>query len=239
MLQAALNGARTDDEHPAIPRTPHEIAEAAAGAVREGAQALHLHAYDEDRRETLEPGPCAAVLRAVRAACPGIRISLTTSAEIEPDPERRLQLVGAWTELPDIVSANQGEAGIEELCDLLQARGVGIEAGLLTTADAQAFVARPQLVARAVRALVEPLDADPRVAVADGAEIEQVLADAAVTLPQLHHGDAIATWAVMRRGVERGHGIRVGLEDTVVMPDGTLAPDNAALVAEAARLQAG
>ena len=43
----------------------------------------------------------------------------------------------------------------------------------------------------------------------------------------------------MRRGAERGHGIRVGLEDTVVMPDGSLAPDNAALVAEAARMQTG
>ncbi len=141
---------------------------------------------------------------------PGHPRSPSTSAEIEPDPERRLQLVGAWTELPEIVSANQGEDGIEELCDLLEARGVGFEAGLLTVRDAQAFVARTHLVATAVRALVEPLDADPQAALAHGAEIERVLADAAVTLPQVHHGDAIATWAVMRRGLERGHGIRIG-----------------------------
>ena len=156
MLQAALNGARTDDEHPAIPRTPHELAEAAAGAVREGAQALHLHAYDEDGRETLEPGPCAAAIRAVRAACPGIPISLSTSADIEPDPDRRLHLVGTWTELPEVVSANQGEDGIAELCDLLQTSGVGIEAGLLTTADTRTFVERTRLAATAVRALVDP-----------------------------------------------------------------------------------
>jgi hypothetical protein len=38
------------------------------------------------------------------------------------------------------VTANQGEEGIVELCDLLLARGVGIEAGLLSVADADTFV---------------------------------------------------------------------------------------------------
>lgn len=136
------------------------------------------------------------------------------------------------------MTANQGEAGIEELCELLIERGVGIEAGLLTRADARAFTQRPHLTARCVRALVEPLDADQSDAVAHGAHIERVLADAGITLPQVHHGDAIATWDVMDRGAARGHGIRVGLEDTVVMPDGSPAEDNAMLVAEAARMLA-
>src|SRR6266567_2920159 len=37
MLQAALNGARTGDEHPDIPRTPEELAAAARAAVDVGA----------------------------------------------------------------------------------------------------------------------------------------------------------------------------------------------------------
>ncbi len=37
MLQAALNGARTGDEHPDIPRTPEELATAARAAVDVGA----------------------------------------------------------------------------------------------------------------------------------------------------------------------------------------------------------
>jgi uncharacterized protein (DUF849 family) len=40
----------------------------------------------------------------------------------------------------------------------------------------------------------------------------------------------------MARGLTRGHGIRVGLEDTTVLADGTLAPDNAALVRAAAAM---
>ncbi len=34
--------------------------------------------------------------------------------------------------MSDLVTANQGEPGIVELCELLLSRGVGIEAGLLS-----------------------------------------------------------------------------------------------------------
>ncbi len=66
--------------------------------------------------------------------------------------------------------------------------------------------------------------------------IEQVLADGAVTLEQVHHGDGIASWAVNRRAVPLGHGIRTGLEDTPVLPDGRQASGNGELVAAAALL---
>jgi uncharacterized protein (DUF849 family) len=47
---------------------------------------VHLHPYDAQGRETLAAEPCAEALRAVRAAVPGVPVSLSTSAEIEPDP---------------------------------------------------------------------------------------------------------------------------------------------------------
>jgi uncharacterized protein (DUF849 family) len=231
-LQAALNG---DRDHPALPRTPRELAAEGRAAVRAGAEALHLHPYDEHGRQTLAAEPCAAALRAVRAACPGVPISLSTSAAIEPDPERRQALVAAWTKLPDLVTANQGEEGIVALCDLLVGRGVGIEAGLLSLADARAFVATG-IAPRCVRALIEPLDPEPADAVAHAAAVERVLAEGGVSLEQIHHGDGIASWAVNRRAVERGHGIRTGLEDTPVLPDGRAAAGNAELVAAAATL---
>ena len=234
LLEAALNG---DRRHPATPRTRGDIAAQAATAVAAGAAAVHLHVFDEGR-QTLEAGPCAQTLRTVRAACPGIPISLSTSAEIESDPWRRLALVGEWTEFPDLVSANQGEAGIVELCELLLAHGVGIEAGLLSLADARRFAATG-LAARCVRVLVEPLDADPDAAVAHAEAIEDVVVRAGITLEQVHHGDGIASWAVNRRAVARGHGIRTGLEDTPVLPDGRQARDNAELVAVAAQLLRG
>jgi uncharacterized protein (DUF849 family) len=237
LLEACLNGARRDDEHPAIPRTPDELARDAGACVAAGARVLHLHPYDGGT-ETLAAEPCAAALRAVRAACPGVPISLSTSADIEPDPGRRLDLVAGWTVLPELVTANQGEPGIVELCELLIGRGVGIEAGLLELRDAHAFVASG-LTDRCVRVLIEPLDANPEAAVAHATAMEQVVADAGVGLEQVHHGDGVATWHVMERGLARGHGIRVGLEDTTVLRDGRPPAGNAVLVEAAAAMIAG
>jgi len=55
------------------------------------------------------------------------------------------------------VKANDGALG----------RGVGIEAGLLTSDDARAFV-RSGLAARCRRVLIGPLDAEPNVALRHG-----------------------------------------------------------------------
>ena len=89
-----------------------------------------------------------------------------------------------------------------------------------------------------VRVLVEPLDADPRDAVAHAAAMEEVLDRAGIELEQVHHGDGVASWAVNERALGRGHGIRTGLEDTPVLPDGRPALDNAALVRAAALMRA-
>jgi len=236
-LKACLNGGRSRDEHPAVPRTADELAAEAAAAVQAGARIVHLHPYDAAGAQTLAAAPCAAALRAVRAACPGAPISLSTSADIEPDPHQRLERIAGWTELPELVTANQGEPGVVELCDHLIARGVGIEAGLLALDDARAFVGSG-LARRCVRVLLEPQDAEPDTAVAHAAAMEQVLADAGIDLEQVHHGDGPATWHVMERAIARGHGIRAGLEDTTVLPDGRRPAGNAELVQVAAAMLA-
>ena len=191
-VHAALNGDRV---HPATPRTPKQLAAEVRAAVDAGAVSVHLHPYDQTGEQTLGAEPCAMALRAVRVSCPGIPVSLSTSAGIEPDPRRRLELIAGWSELPELVTANQGEDGIIELCQLLLARGVGIEAGLLSLADARSFVASG-LASRCARALIEPLDPEPETAVAHAVAIEQTLADAEVRIEQVHHGDGIASWAV-------------------------------------------
>ena len=231
-LQVALNGDRV---HPAAPRTPSAIAEAARSAVNAGAHSVHVHTFDDAGRETLEGAMCARVLRAIRAECPGIPISLTTSATIVPDPRERITIVEAWEQMPDLVTANQGEPGIVELCELLLSRGVGIEAGLLSVEDARAFV-RSGLAPRCRRVLIEPLDADPKAAVRHAEQMEDVVVSAGITLEQVHHGYGMACWAVNRRALECGHGIRTGFEDITMLPDGTPARDNADLVAAAAAL---
>jgi uncharacterized protein (DUF849 family) len=235
VVGVALNGSRNRDEHPGIPQTPSELADAARLSVAAGAAVLHLHVYDDEGRETFAAGPTARALQAVRGVCPGVPISLTTSEGIEAEPSERLRLISEWTDLPELVTANMGEAEIAELCHYLSQRGVAIEAGLLSTSDAEAFV-RSGLAELCERVLIEPLDAVAKEATQHAAAIEEVVERAGISLRQMHHGDGRASWSVNRRGAERGHDIRTGLEDTVVLPDGTIATDNAELVRAAAEL---
>ncbi|NYI66274.1 3-keto-5-aminohexanoate cleavage protein [Spelaeicoccus albus] len=229
LVQAALNGDRV---HPAVPHTPDEIAADTVAAVAAGAQSVHVHVFDDEGRQTLAADHVAKVLRAIRASSPHTPISLTTSADVEADPASRLRAIEAWTKLPDLVTANQGEDGITDLCELLAGRGVGIEAGLLSFGDAQAFVASGS--ARwCVRVMVEPLDADPHAALAQAEAIEELVTGAGIPLGQVHHGDGIASWSVNQRAVALGHGIRTGLEDTPVLPGGRQARDNADCVVAA------
>ena len=52
-----------------------------------------------------------------------------------------------------------------------------------------------------------------------------------IELPQLHHGTDHTTWAVLDAAARREREIRIGLEDTLWLPDARRATSNAALVA--------
>lgn len=231
-LQVALNG---DRDHPAAPKTAEAIARDAAAVVAAGAHSVHVHAYDAKGHETFDAAACSAALRAIRSAVPGVPISMTTSSTILADPADRLQAVRSWSDLPDLVTVNQGEDGITALGDYLLSRGVAIEAGLLSAEDAARFVVWP-LRDRCHRIMIEPVSPDPDAAVEQAARMEATLAESDVTLPQVHHGIDGGCWAVNRRALARGHGIRTGLEDVATMPDGSPAEGNTALVVAAQKI---
>jgi uncharacterized protein (DUF849 family) len=235
VVKACINGARPPSEHPALPVRPQEFAREARAAVGGGAGLLHLHPRRGDGAESLDAATVTAVLLAVRAACPGVRVGVTTGAWIVPDPTRRLELVRSWTEPPDFASVNFSEDGAVGLCEELLARGIGIEPGLASVEDARLLLASG-LAARAERLLVEVHGAGDDRQVDLAAAIDAVLDDAGVEAPRFHHGGDAATWAVLARALEAGHHIRVGLEDTLVLPDGATARDNGDLVAAAVAL---
>ena len=233
MLQACLNGQRSREQHPAVPLTPEELAADAGRAVAAGASQLHVHPRAPGGRDTVEPGAVAATVRAIRAACPAVPLGLTTGLwTTDGDAERRHACVGAWEELPDYASVNLFEPGSAELCALLARRGVGVEAGVWRLADASLLLERGLAP---LRVLVETSDGGAEDPVAAGAEIDELLVRGGVTAPQLHHGAGADAWTVLDAAVARGHDVRIGLEDTTLMPDGSTARDNVQLVAEAAR----
>jgi uncharacterized protein (DUF849 family) len=218
-LQAALNGDRTKAEHVATPVSVEELARDAAACVAAGARAIHLHPRDSEGRQTLEAGVVDEVVKKVRGAC-GVPVGTTTSAEIEPDPERRLGLVRAWRE-PDYASVNLSEPGALELMEALVGIGVGIEAGVWTVEDAERLAATG-FGERVTRILVEPGELD----------------ELGLASPRLQHGDGRVTWVLLRDAVRRGLDTRVGLEDTLRGPDGERTTGNEALVRAARELGA-
>lgn len=235
VIKACLNGDRPPSEHPALPVRPDEFAREALAAAHAGASLVHIHPRQGDGAESMDADVGAAILTAIRQACPGLRVGVTTGAWVVPDPARRLDLVGSWTVLPDFASVNLSEAGALELAECLLARGIGVEAGLANVEDA-ALLTASGLAARVERVLVEvdgPGDAEQ---VFLAGSIDAVLDDAGVSVPRFEHGRGRPTWAVLARALGNGHQIRIGLEDTLEQPDGSTPRDNGELVAAAVRL---
>jgi uncharacterized protein (DUF849 family) len=233
MLQACLNGQRPRAEHAAVPVTPEQLAADGARAVDAGAAQLHVHPRVDGGRDTVEPRAVAETLRAIRVACPRVPVGLTTGIwTTDGDAERRHAWVEGWDELPDYASVNLSEPGSAELCALLDRRGVGIEAGVWRLADAHLLLERRLAP---LRVLVETSDGGAEDPIAAAAEIDDLLVEGGVTAPQLHHGAGADAWEMLDAALARGRDVRIGLEDTTVMPDGRAARDNAELVAEAAR----
>jgi len=238
LVKACLNGARSPAEHPALPVTPAELAAEASAAVAAGAGALHFHPRDGGGEETLAAAGVAAAVEAVRAACPGVPLGVSTGLWItHGDPERRLAEIAGWDGpgRPDFASVNLSEEGAGEVAAALRASGVGVEAGTWSEENAE-LVAAGALGGDLVRILIEPQEDDSGAAVARAAAIERALSDRGVPGPRLHHGYGAATWAVLAAALERGRDIRVGLEDTLELPDGSTASGNGELVAAAVRL---
>lgn len=229
MLQACLNGSRTKDFHPHTPCSAAELASDAAAVIAAGASELHIHPRDAEGRETLDAAIVAEVLQAVRARVPGVPVGLSTHARIAPGGAGRLAAMRAWTESPDYVSVNLIEEDAPEVIALAMERGIGIEAGLWSAADAERLISLPQ-ARQILRILIEINEQDEAEGLAVAADIRKLLAAASLDVPVLQHGLDDTKWPLYRDALLRGLDSRIGLEDGKYLPDGSEAADNAALI---------
>jgi uncharacterized protein (DUF849 family) len=235
-LKACLNGPREPSEHPALPVTPAAIAADAAAAVAAGAGALHIHPKDAAGRDTLEPAVVAAVLEAVRAAVPDVPVGLTTGAQAAPGPAERIGLVRGWAVRPDFVSVNWHEPGSPELAEVLLDMRIGVEPGLWQPAAVAAWRAWPQR-GQCVRVLLEITeDLPPDEAAGAALALMTALGPDTGAIPVLLHGEGTSAWPVFAVAVREGLQARMGLEDSLVLPDGSPARGNADLVTAARAL---
>lgn len=231
-VKAAINGARTPDQHPNLPVTPQQLAAEAVAACDAGARAVHMHPKAADGKDSLLPDVVAAAVTAVRQAVPNVPLGVTTGYWALPDAGKRLAAVQAWTVSPDFASLNWHEPGSPELAEVLLSKGLGVEVGIFH-AEAAASWAASDIAARCMRVMIE-LGDDADTALADEL-LDQVRA-ANSPAPILLHGLNASCWPMISHAGLRGVQTRIGMEDTLKMPDGSTASGNADLVAAAVRL---
>jgi uncharacterized protein (DUF849 family) len=228
-MQACLNGNRPPSQAPA---TAAQLAEAAAAAVEAGAEALHVHPRSADGRESLASDDVGAALVAIRAACPGVPVGVSTGLWItDGDAARRAAQVAGWAVRPDFASVNVHEKGFADLVRLLARTGIGVEAGVWSPAEADRLAGLP-----IDRVLIEIIGTPASESVPAADAILDRLDRAGNSAERLLHGEEEACWPLVAYAGLLGLPTRIGLEDTLTLPDGTTAADNAVLVRRARRL---
>lgn len=232
IVQACINGARASGFHPALPLSADAMARDGAACVAAGAAELHLHPRDLDGRESLASATMDATVLAMRRACPGTLIGVSTGAWIEGDERRTLACIDGWNELPDYASVNLEERDAPAVMERLRQRGIGVEAGLASVADAERLMALDGGRC-SLRILIEVSEQDTSeaMAVADG--IGKVLDRAGIRRPMLLHGFDATVWDFVTLAAQCRWSTRVGLEDGSQLADGAIAASNAALTAAA------
>ncbi|GAA3919244.1 3-keto-5-aminohexanoate cleavage protein [Streptomyces gulbargensis] len=236
MIQASLNGGRTAQDHPRVPLTPQQLAADARLVRAAGASSVHLHPRDDRGAESLDAAVVSASVGAVRRACPGLEISVSTGLWMyDGDASARERAVAAWATAehrPDVVSLNLSEPGFDRLARVLGTLGVGVEAGVWSLADAVRLLENP-VAGTCRRILVEMIGLPTEQALAEADAVLRRLAEAQLAAPVLLHGEDGCAWPVLDRALDLRLETRIGLEDTLTDPDGHDVEGNAALVRHA------
>jgi uncharacterized protein (DUF849 family) len=232
MLQACLNGARDCDFNHAVPLTPPELARDAVACRAVGANEFHIHPRNAKGAESFAAEDIAAALNAVRASIPGVPVGISTREGIMADPVARQRVFQSWKVLPDYVSVNHSEVDAPDVIRLMLKRGIGIEAGLATVADAERYVALPEANA-CLRILIEIEEQTSADAIDAAHRIFAVLDRSGSPLPRQLHGYDACKWALHAEALRLGLDQRIGLEDGKLLPDGRIAESNAELIAMA------
>ncbi|OWJ66703.1 3-keto-5-aminohexanoate cleavage protein [Inquilinus limosus] len=250
LIMVAPNGARrTRADHPALPMTAAELADAAAACIAAGAAAMHVHVRDEAGAHVLDAGRYAEAIAAIRDRTDGrMLVQVTTEAVGRYSPSEQMELVR--TLRPAAVSVGlreilgDGDAAASAFFSWAAGEGVAVQHILYDGADLDRFavlhergdlgdVARPRL-----------LFVLGRYAPDQESRAEDL--DVFLHGLQRHRLDASAVWSVCAFGrgetaalagsIALGGHVRVGFENSLWHADGRIARDNAERVAAIADL---
>lgn len=244
-LMVAPNGARrTQADHPALPIRPAELAKTAAECLAAGAAAFHLHVRDNAGRHVLDAAAYRDATAAIRAAV-GDRLVLqvTTEAVGQYSPDQQMALVrelrpeAVSLALAELLPAGAAEAPVAAFLNWLARERIRPQYILYSVKDVQRF---HDLRARGVIP-----GAVPDVLFVLGRYKRDQQSKPRDLLPFVQAWNAApGAWSVCAFGsleaacmlttMALGGHVRVGFENNLYRPDGTLLHDNAESVARIA-----
>jgi uncharacterized protein (DUF849 family) len=235
MLKAAINGVRKKSDHPNIPVTDIEILNEIKSSLKAGADAIHFHIRNRKGNESLFTEDLNRVFSLLRKELPDAKLGISSGEWILPDSQKRIEVIKNWEMLPDFVSVNFDEEGAEEIAGILIKKGIGVEAGISFPIEAEKFV-KSKIAEKCLRILIEPQEQEISEAEKNINEIESILDKSNISMPRLLHGFEKIVWDLIKLSREKGYSTRVGLEDTLTLPDGKIANSNAELISEAIKI---
>jgi len=262
ILTCALTGVLTDPAQHPVPVTPAQMAAEARDAFNAGASVMHVHVRQQGEGmghlPSWDPDVMEEVVGAIRDACPGVIINLTTGV-VGKDISGPLDCIHRIQ--PEIAACNAGSlnylkikdngqwawppmvfdnpvAKVQQFLDVMAECGTHPEfecfdVGIVrsVTMYLKAGMLKPGM-GRAEYNLV--------MGVASGMPCD---ADLLALLPRYMAPDSIwqstligraEIWPVHQKTADMGGMLRTGLEDTFYLPNGERASGNGALITELA-----
>jgi 3-keto-5-aminohexanoate cleavage enzyme len=260
VITCAITGVLTDPKAHPVPVTVEEMAASAKEAYDAGAAVAHLHFRRQEPGlgylPSWEPDLAARITAAVRQACPGIIVNMSTGV-IGPDISGPLACMARIK--PEIAAANAGTLNylktradgswawppmvFDNPVEKVQAM---VEAMRECNAQAE-FECFDVGIVRSVGLYVaNGMAAAPRynfvMGVASGMPADAELLPILLRCREPESSWQVTLigrqeiWPVHRRAAELGGMLRTGLEDTFYLPDGRRAHGNGALVEAMVRL---
>jgi 3-keto-5-aminohexanoate cleavage enzyme len=240
MIAVAPNGARkTQQDHPQLPISPKELAHTAAACLDAGACMLHLHVRDENLGHSLDAQRYREAILAIRQQVgEELIIQITTEAVGIYSPEQQIQTVvdvrpeAVSLAIREISPSGADEKISAEFFTFLQREHIAPQYILYDKKDILHF---RELLERGVipDENIFVLLVLGRYAENQQSETEDI-SPLLSFLPDVRHWSLCAFGAseaeCMRQAMQRGGHCRVGFENNLLLPDGSQAVDNAALV---------
>ncbi len=245
MLMVAPNGARRSKiDHPALPITAGELAADAALCREAGAGAIHLHVRGVDGGHILDAERYRDAIAEVNAATGGdLVIQITTEAVGLYQPEQQMALVRevrpefVSLAIRELVPDPQSEPEAARFFVWMHDEKIVPQFILFDEEDVMALEG---LIARGVIPHAAPfvlyvLGRYTKDQVSTPEDLTPYLAAAKNrNWPWMVCAFGPHESACISRALKLGGHGRIGFENNLYLPDGTLAPNNAALVANAA-----